>query len=138
MRFRSCHLLALLLGLGACRWESNKPALEEPYEETAPSSTFDAALRNARSAGYVAHEVDEGRRFASFYAHYRHVGFVDGYPTSGILAKNVLMMSVEDDGRVKAWATGPDVAGDKIDKHLAFELSVFVAKVAGYEVELVD
>jgi hypothetical protein len=126
-------VLALAIG---CRWEANRPVVAQPAQAAGPRVVFEDALSTARELGYRSFEVDEKRRFATFFAEYGNFeiqGLVAGGAMMGANT-NFLMMKVLDDGRVKVWASGPDVRGDRIDRQLAFEADVFANRVAGYKV----
>jgi hypothetical protein len=127
---------AALVATVGCRFQDKKPTVQVPVRKAEPAVVFSSALDTARELGYRSVEVDEKRRFATFVATYGNFELQAVMMNGAVLGTNTnyLMMKVLDDGKVKAWASGPDVRGDRIDRHLQFELEVFVARVAGHEV----
>lgn len=136
MRASTLSLLALT---AACRFEPYAPVAKQPAHPGTASEVFSSALETAREHGYRSTEVDEMRHFATFVARSGHYTVqaltMDGTTIVGA-NQNHLMIHVADDGAVKAWATGPDVRGDRIDGDLRFELEVFASTVAGYRVQV--
>lgn len=126
--------------LVACRFTDTHPVeVESASRVEVEGQLFDSAIARARELGYVAHEMDERRMFASFRAHSGNFE-TQGLAWDGIvMASNVnyLMMQVLDGGRLRVWAAGPDVRGDKIDKVLQNEVEIFANRVAGYDVKTV-
>ncbi len=136
MKLRCIELVVLAILAGGCRWRDYEPIVEPAAQALEPAAVFENVIDKARTLGYRSEEIDSPRRFATFiarYGNYEMQGIVGNAVAFGPNA-NHFMVKVTDDGKVRVWATGPDVRGDRIDRFLLDELGDFAARVAGYEV----